>query len=121
MPPAVQQQMPNEQRPQQSQERIDQFALVRDRLVQGASPELVAGIAMLIQQMDSQQNNTEMSLTITTAFGPFVKNATFNNGEWQGNDLTHKLTDPRGAYLYGARNAPMHQGRTLQLLPRPTD
>ena len=46
--------------------RIDQTAFLNDTLQAGASPSLVAGLAMVISQMRSQVQHPDLTLTITS-------------------------------------------------------
>ena len=102
-----------------TQNRVDQHQLVTNRLANGASPNLVAAMAMIIQQMDAQLANPGMELAITTSFGPLKLAVKFKRGEWVGHDLTYPPTDDRVSDLvgYGTSPAPMHQNRTLYLFP----
>ena len=106
-----------------TQHRVDQHQLVTNRLANGASPNLVAAMAMIIQQMDAQLANPGMELAITTSFGPLKLAAKFKRGEWVGHDLTYPPTDDRVSELvgHGASHAPMHQNRTLYLFPRQSE
>ena len=106
--------------PPQTQTRIDQHQLVTNRLANSASPNLVAAMAMIIQQMYAQLANPGMELAISTSFGPLKLAAKFKKGEWVGHDLTHPPTDDRVSDFvsFGHSHAPMHQYRTLYLFPR---
>ena len=70
-------------------DRIDQHQFVTHRLANSATPNLVAAMAMIIQQMDAQLANPGMELAISTSFGPLKLAAKFKRGEWVGHDLTY--------------------------------
>ena len=113
--------MPQSSQPQstlQQLQRVDQVQLVRDRFTNGASPNQVAGIAMLLQQMEAQTSNPDAEVSIRTSYGPLQLCATFRRGEWIGHDFTQRLSDPRISQEFGHPNAPMHLDRSLYLYPR---
>ena len=69
--------------------RTSQTAFIRDRLDQGLSPATVAGVAVIIAQMESQVQAPLLSISITSGFPGFQRSMTFQNGVWSGHDLTH--------------------------------
>ena len=99
--------------------RVDQVSVVRDRISTGVAPDMVAGMAMLIRQMESVRQNSGLSFTLTTSFGgALTRTVTYANGEWSGHDLTHELTDIRSSAVFGTPNPPLHQNSPLQMFPR---
>ena len=96
--------------------RVDQLALVQDTLLNGATPTMIAGFAMIIAQIQAQAEYPDVSLTITSRVGPIERSATFRDGTWQGYDLTHSLIDPRSHLVYGEpTRPPMDQERSLRI------
>ena len=81
--------------------RIDQIALVENTLGAVASPKLVAGIVMLISQMQSQEQHPVSTLSITSGVGTFHSTATFHGGAWRGHELTHPFDEHRSIATYG--------------------
>ena len=75
--------------------RVDQLALLQNTLLNGATPTMIAGFAMIIAQMQAQADYPEARLTITSSIEPLELSATLNDGAWHGYDLTHKLIDSR--------------------------
>ena len=93
--------------------RVDQLALVQDTLLNGATPTMIAGFAMIIAQIQAQ---ADVSLTITSRVGPIERSATFRDGTWHGYDLTHSLIDPRSHLVFGEpTRPPMDQERSLRI------
>ena len=96
--------------------RVDQLALVQDTLLNGATPTMIAGFAMIIAQIQAQAEYPDVSLTVTSRVGPIERSATFRDGTWQGYDLTHSLIDPRSHLVYGEPSRPpMDQERSLRI------
>ena len=96
--------------------RVDQLALVQDTLLNGATPTMIAGFAMIIAQIQAQAEYPDVSLTITSRVGPIERSATFRDGTWHGYDLTHSLIDPRSHLVYGEpTRPPMDQERSLRI------
>ena len=96
--------------------RVDQLALVQDTLLNGATPTMIAGFAMIIAQTQAQAEYPDVSFTITSRVGPIERSATFRDGTWQGYDLTHSLIDPRSHVVYGEpTRPPMDQERSLRI------
>ena len=58
--------------------RFDQLMLVKNTLQIGATPTLVAGIAMLIAQMQAQIEHPELALTVSSGIGSLVRAASSN-------------------------------------------
>ena len=63
--------------------RVDQLALVQDTLLNGATPTMIAGFAMIIAQIQAQAEYPDVSLTVTSRVGPIERSATFRDGTWQ--------------------------------------
>ena len=96
--------------------RVDQLALVQDTLLNGATPTMIAGFAMIIAQIQAQAAYSDVSLTITSRVGPIERSATFRDGAWHGYDLTHSLIDPRSHIVFGEpTRPPMDQERSLRI------
>ena len=96
--------------------RVDQLALVQDTLLNGATPTMIAGFAMIIAQIQAQATYSDVSLTITSRVGPIERYATFRDGAWHGYDLTHSLIDPRSHLVFGEpTRPPMDQERSLRI------
>ena len=57
--------------------RIDQVALVERTLRNGATPKLVAGMAMLMAQMQAQIDHLDLVLTITSGICSLIRTAQF--------------------------------------------
>ena len=96
--------------------RVDQLALVQDTLLNGATPTMITGFAMIIAQTQAQAEYPDVSFTITSRVGPIERSATFRDGTWQGYDLTHSLIDPRSHVVYGEpTRPPMDQERSLRI------
>ena len=96
--------------------RVDQIALVQDTLLNGATPTMIAGFAMIIAQIQAQATYSDVSLTITSRVGPIERSATFRDGAWHGYDLTHSLIDPRSHLVFGEpTRPPMDQERSLRI------
>ena len=96
-------------------QRPNQARMVIDRFANGASPNLVAAVAMIIQQMEEQTSHPALRLSITTSYGPLNLTATLSQGEWCGNDLTQPISDPRISQTLGLPNAPLHQNESVYL------
>ena len=64
--------------------RVDQLALVQDTLLNGATPTMITGFAMIIAQTQAQAEYPDVSFTITSRVGPIERSATFRDGTWQG-------------------------------------
>ena len=60
--------------------RVDQLALVHDTLLNGATPTMIAGFAMIIAQTQAQAEYPDVSFTITSRVGPIERSATFRDG-----------------------------------------
>ena len=45
---------------------------------------MIAGLAMIIAQMQAQAAYPEVILTITSSIGPLERSATFRDGAWYG-------------------------------------
>ena len=86
--------------------RVDQLALVQDTLLNGATPTMIAGFAMIIAQIQAQAAYPDVSLTITSRVGPIERSAIFRDGAWHGYDLTHSLIDPRSHLVFGEPTRP---------------
>ena len=96
--------------------RIDQLALVQDTILNGATPTMITGFAMIIAQIQAQAEYSDVSLTITSRVGPIERSATFRDGTWHGYDLSHSLIDPRSHLVYGEpTRPPMDQERSLRI------
>ena len=96
--------------------RVDQLALVQDTLLNGATPTMIAGFAMIIAQIQAQAAYPDVSLTITSRVGPIERSAIFRDGAWHGYDLTHSLIDPRSHLVFGEpTRPPMDQERSLRI------
>ena len=81
--------------------RVDQLTLVQSTLQNGATPTLVAGIAMIIEGMQTQAEHSEVVLTVWSRVGLLVRSASLQDSSWHGYDLTHGLVDPRSHQTYG--------------------
>ena len=86
--------------------RDDPLALVQQALLDGATPTIIAGFAMILGQMQAQATHPEVLLTITSSIGPLERSATFRDGAWHGYDLTYNLIDPCSHMIYGEPNRP---------------
>ena len=86
--------------------RVDQLALVQHALQNGATPTMIAGLAIVIVQMQAQAAYPDVLLTITSRIGPLERSATFRDGTWHGYVLTHDLIDPRSHMIYGEHTRP---------------
>ena len=86
--------------------RVDQLALVQDTLLNGATPTMIAGFAMIIAEIQAQATYSDVSLTIISRVGPIERSATFRDGAWHGYDLTHSLIDPRSHLVFGEPTRP---------------
>ena len=76
---------------------------------------LVAGIAMLITQMQAQVDHSDLVLTTPSGIGPLTRRACFHEGLWQGFDVTHSRGDPRSRATFGKpARPPMDQERSLR-------
>ena len=114
--------------PGEINDRGDQLALVHNTLQNGATPTLVAGIAMLIAQMQAQTDHPELVPTVSSGIGLLVRAASFQDGVWHGYNLTHSISDPRSHSNYGERTrptidperSPRMQPLTAPLLTSPT-
>ena len=73
--------------------RVNQLTLVQHTLQYGANPTMIAGIAMIIVQMQSQAAYPDVQLTLTSSIGSLERSASFFDGTWHGYDLTHHLID----------------------------
>ena len=61
---------------------------------------MVTGFVMILAQMQTQATNLDVVLTITSNIGSLERSASFRDGTWHGNELTHGLIDSR-AHLLG--------------------
>ena len=95
--------------------RISQSALVENRLTAGVSPTVIAGLAAILAQMESQEQAPLLTLTITPAFPGFSRSMTYQNGVWSGHDLTHHFTDDRSSISYSPSNRGVEQNQSLRL------
>ena len=59
---------------------VDQLALVQNTLRNGATPTVVASIAMLIAQMQEQTDYPDLVLTVSSDIGSLVRAARFQDG-----------------------------------------
>ena len=101
-------------------QRLIQARMVVDRFANGASPNLVAAVAMIIQQIEAQTTHPALRLSITTSYRPLNLTATLSQGEWSGNDLSQPISDPRISQTLGPPNPPFHQNESVYLYPRAT-
>ena len=100
---------------EESQTRIDQLGLVQSTLQEAPSPSLVTGMAILIAQMQSLEIHPDFTLSISIGIGSYRRTAEFDNGAFQGHDITHHFDDHRSHLRYGEPNRPpMEQQRRLQ-------
>ena len=98
--------------------RVDQLALVQQTILNGATPTMIAGFAMIIAQIQSQAAHPDVLLTITSSIGSLERSASFRDSTWHGYDLTHDLIDPRPHMVYGKpTRPPMDQERSLRVSP----
>ena len=73
--------------------RIDQLALVKNTLQNGATPTLVAVIAILLAQMKALEDHADLVLTVSSGIGSLLGTAFFQDGIGHGYDLTHSIDD----------------------------
>ena len=98
--------------------RVDQLALVRSTLQNGATPTLVAGIAMLMAQMQAQVDHPDLVFTVSSGIGSLVRSSQFQDGVWHRDDLNHSIGNPRSHSIDGdPTRPPMDQERFLRTQP----
>ena len=85
---------------------VDQVALVQNTLQTGATPTLVACIAMFIAQMQAQCDHPDLVLTISSGIGSPMLAARFQDGVWHGYDLILSIGDSRSRSTFGEANRP---------------
>ena len=56
-------------------DRVDQLALVQSTLQNGATPTFFAGISMILAQMQTQDEHSDVILTISSSIGSLVCSA----------------------------------------------
>ena len=101
--------------------RLDQNALVERTLRNGATPTLVAGMAMLTAQMQAQIYHPDLVLTVTSGIDSFTRTARFHDEIWHGYDLTHSLGYLRSHAIFGEpARPPMDQERLLRMVQENT-
>ena len=98
--------------------RVDQLALVQNMLRSGATPTLVAGIAMLIAQMQAQKDHADLVLKVSSGIESLVRTVRFHDRVWHKYDITHSIGDIRSHMTYGEpTRPPVEQERPLQMQP----
>ena len=102
--------------------RVDQLALVKQTLQNGATPTMIAGFAMIIAQIQLQATHPDVLLTITSSIGSLERFASFRDGTWHEYDLTHDLIDPRAHLVFGEpTRLPRDQELSLRIPPQPSN
>ena len=98
-------------------QRVSQVQYIEERLRNCNSPVAVAVIAAMLAQLETQQVLPNMILSLVAEIADFQRTMTYQNGSWDGYDLTHPFLDDRSIVMYGpSQNTVFEQEASLRML-----
>ena len=96
--------MPAQPQPNQNAartQRVNQVQFIEERLRNGISPAVVAGITALLAELEKQPTLPSLAVTIVADVAGYKRTMTCRSGVWDGYDLTHPSLDDRSTTMRG--------------------
>ena len=96
--------MPAQPQPNQNAartQRVNQVQFIEERLRNGISPTVVAGITALLAQLETQPTLPSLAVSIVADVAGYKRTMTCRNRVWDGYDLTHPFLDDRSTTVRG--------------------